>query len=131
MGLPSPRGVLLYGPPGCCKTTLVKAVATSSSATFLSLSGAQLFSPYVGDSEKLITEVFSVNCYMTFILVCILLNLNSVYRVIFALCNFRPSTFANSFRPIMNSPPTQLCLKKDDVRHWNLPSLKFASGQQG
>ncbi|XP_061173883.1 ATPase family gene 2 protein homolog B-like isoform X2 [Saccostrea echinata] len=58
MGLPSPRGVLLYGPPGCCKTTLVKAVATSSNATFLSISGAQLFSPYVGDSEKLISEVF-------------------------------------------------------------------------
>ncbi|XP_062621901.1 ATPase family gene 2 protein homolog B-like [Saccostrea cucullata] len=58
MGLPSPRGVLLYGPPGCCKTTLVKAVATSSNATFLSISGAQLFSPFVGDSEKLISEVF-------------------------------------------------------------------------
>lgn len=116
MGLPSPRGVLLYGPPGCCKTTLVKAVATSSSATFLSLSGAQLFSPYVGDSEKLITEVFSVNCYMTFILVCILLNLNSVYRVIFALCNFRPSTLANNFARLKFTK-VQVCLKRDNLRH--------------
>lgn len=65
MGLPSPRGVLLYGPPGCCKTTLVKAVATSSNATFLSLSGAQLFSPYVGDSEKLISEVITTKMLMT------------------------------------------------------------------
>lgn len=57
MGLPLPKGVLLYGPPGCCKTTLVRAAATSSHATFLSLSGAQLYSPFVGDSERMITEV--------------------------------------------------------------------------
>ncbi|CAC5380822.1 Spermatogenesis-associated protein 5-like protein 1,Cell division cycle protein 48 homolog MJ1156,Cell division control protein 48 homolog B,ATPase family gene 2 protein,ATPase family protein 2 homolog,Proteasome-activating nucleotidase [Mytilus coruscus] len=58
MGLPCPKGVLLYGPPGCCKTTLVRAAATSVNATFISLSGAQLYSPYVGDSERLINEVF-------------------------------------------------------------------------
>ncbi|XP_060579642.1 ATPase family gene 2 protein homolog B-like isoform X2 [Ruditapes philippinarum] len=58
MGLKPPRGVLLYGPPGCCKTTLVRAAATSCHSTFLSISGAQLYSPYVGDSEKLISEVF-------------------------------------------------------------------------
>ncbi|KAJ8303965.1 hypothetical protein KUTeg_017548 [Tegillarca granosa] len=56
MGLPLPKGVLLYGPPGCCKTTLVRAAATSSHATFLSLSGAQLYSPFVGDSERMISE---------------------------------------------------------------------------
>ncbi|XP_060073261.1 ATPase family gene 2 protein homolog B-like isoform X2 [Ylistrum balloti] len=58
MGLPCPKGVLLHGPPGCCKTTLVRAAATSSGATFLSLSGAQLYSPYVGDSERKVTEIF-------------------------------------------------------------------------
>ncbi|XP_052280667.1 ribosome biogenesis protein SPATA5L1-like isoform X2 [Dreissena polymorpha] len=58
MGLSPPRGVLLYGPPGCCKTTLVRAAATSCHVTFLSISGAQLYSPYVGDSERLISEVF-------------------------------------------------------------------------
>ncbi|OWF44006.1 spermatogenesis-associated protein 5-like protein 1 [Mizuhopecten yessoensis] len=58
IGLPCPKGVLLYGPPGCCKTTLVRAAATSSGATFLSLSGAQLYSPYVGDSERKVTEIF-------------------------------------------------------------------------
>ncbi|KAL4228103.1 spermatogenesis-associated protein 5-like protein 1 [Mactra antiquata] len=58
MGLKPPRGVLLYGPPGCCKTTLVRAAATACHCTFLSLSGAQLYSPYVGDSERLISRVF-------------------------------------------------------------------------
>ena len=57
MGLPCPKGVLLYGPPGCCKTTLVRAAATATNATFISLNGAQLYSPYVGDSERLIGEV--------------------------------------------------------------------------
>ncbi|XP_067666570.1 ATPase family gene 2 protein homolog B-like [Haliotis asinina] len=58
MGLPAPQGVLLYGPPGCCKTTLVRAAATATHSAFLSLSGAQLYSPFVGDSERMVTEVF-------------------------------------------------------------------------
>uniref|UniRef100_A0A673I6S8 Spermatogenesis-associated protein 5-like protein 1 n=1 Tax=Sinocyclocheilus rhinocerous TaxID=307959 RepID=A0A673I6S8_9TELE len=57
LGVSRPRGVLLYGPPGCAKTTLVKAAASSSHCTFLSLSGAELFSPYVGDSEKTLAQV--------------------------------------------------------------------------
>ncbi|KAM7151723.1 ATPase family gene 2 protein homolog B isoform 4-T4 [Macrochelys suwanniensis] len=58
MGLSQPKGILLYGPPGCAKTTLVKAVATSCHCSFLSVSGADLFSPYVGDSEKILSQVF-------------------------------------------------------------------------
>ncbi|XP_041848056.1 spermatogenesis-associated protein 5-like protein 1 isoform X2 [Melanotaenia boesemani] len=58
LGLCRPRGVLLYGPPGCAKTTLVKAAATSSHCTFLSVSGADLYSPFVGDSEKALTQLF-------------------------------------------------------------------------
>lgn len=57
MGLSLPKGVLLYGPPGCAKTTLVKAVATSCHCSFFSISGADLFSPYVGDSEKTLAQV--------------------------------------------------------------------------
>nr|XP_033473439.1 spermatogenesis-associated protein 5-like protein 1 [Epinephelus lanceolatus]XP_033473448.1 spermatogenesis-associated protein 5-like protein 1 [Epinephelus lanceolatus] len=58
LGLCRPRGVLLYGPPGCAKTTLVKAAASSSHCAFLSVSGADLYSPYVGDSEKALALLF-------------------------------------------------------------------------
>ncbi|XP_008274290.1 ATPase family gene 2 protein homolog B [Stegastes partitus] len=58
LGLSRPRGVLLYGPPGCAKTTLVKAAAASSHCAFLSVSGAELYSPYVGDSEKALAQLF-------------------------------------------------------------------------
>ncbi|KAM6943561.1 ATPase family gene 2 protein homolog B [Xenentodon cancila] len=58
LGLSRPRGVLLYGPPGCAKTTLVKAAATSSHCAFLSVSGADLYSPFVGDSEKALAQLF-------------------------------------------------------------------------
>ncbi|KAK5605397.1 hypothetical protein CRENBAI_025596 [Crenichthys baileyi] len=58
LGLRRPRGVLLYGPPGCAKTTLVKAAAASSHCAFLSVSGADLYSPYVGDSEKALAQLF-------------------------------------------------------------------------
>lgn len=58
-GIPCPRGVLLYGPPGCCKTTLVKAVAAATNTVFIAVSGAHLYSPYLGHSENLLTELFT------------------------------------------------------------------------
>ncbi|XP_078097265.1 ATPase family gene 2 protein homolog B [Mustelus asterias] len=58
MGVTPICGILLYGPPGCAKTTLVKAAASSCRFSFLSLSGADLFSPFVGDSEKALAQVF-------------------------------------------------------------------------
>ncbi|KAJ2237770.1 hypothetical protein H4R99_000701 [Coemansia sp. RSA 1722] len=58
LGIKPPRGVLLYGPPGCSKTTLVKVIATQTRASFFSLSGASIYSAYVGDSEKHIREIF-------------------------------------------------------------------------
>ena len=51
-------GVLIYGPPGCGKTTLVRAMASMAGATFFSLSAANLFSPYVGESEKALVQAF-------------------------------------------------------------------------
>ncbi|KAJ2681420.1 hypothetical protein H4R19_007344 [Coemansia spiralis] len=58
LGLRAPRGVLLYGPPGCSKTTLIKVVATQTHATFLSINGAALYSPYVGDAERTLRDTF-------------------------------------------------------------------------
>jgi AAA family ATPase len=58
MGIRPPRGVLLYGPPGCSKTLMAKAMATESSMNFISVKGPELFSCYVGDSEKAVAEVF-------------------------------------------------------------------------
>jgi transitional endoplasmic reticulum ATPase len=58
LGLTAPRGILLYGPPGCSKTTLVRAAASSCRATFWAINGAQIYSPYVGDSEKALRTLF-------------------------------------------------------------------------
>ncbi len=60
MGITPPRGILLYGPPGCGKTLLARAVATESKANFISIKGPELLSKYVGESEKAIREVFRI-----------------------------------------------------------------------
>ncbi|MEM2958764.1 MAG: AAA family ATPase, partial [Candidatus Jordarchaeaceae archaeon] len=52
------KGVLLHGPPGCGKTLLAKAVATESQANFISIKGPEVYSKWVGESEKAIREVF-------------------------------------------------------------------------
>jgi transitional endoplasmic reticulum ATPase len=58
MGIKPPRGILLYGPPGCGKTLLARAVATESEANFISIKGPEIFSKWVGESEKAVREVF-------------------------------------------------------------------------
>ena len=50
MGIDPPSGILLYGPPGCGKTLLAKAVATESEANFISIKGPELLSMFVGES---------------------------------------------------------------------------------
>jgi len=59
LGVRWPRGVLLHGPPGCSKTTLARAAATGSRATFLPLSCAQLYSMYVGEGEAALRDAFA------------------------------------------------------------------------
>jgi transitional endoplasmic reticulum ATPase len=58
MGIRPPKGILLYGPPGCGKTLLARAVATESEANFITIKGPEVFSKWVGESEKAIREVF-------------------------------------------------------------------------
>ncbi|GAA0710473.1 AAA family ATPase [Dactylosporangium roseum] len=58
LGVEPPRGVLLYGPPGCGKTFLVKAIAGTGKANVLSVKGAELLSKWVGESERAVRELF-------------------------------------------------------------------------
>ncbi|MFT7806377.1 spermatogenesis-associated protein 5 [Arapaima gigas] len=58
MGIHPPKGVLLYGPPGCSKTMIAKALANESGLNFLAIKGPELFSKYVGESERAVREVF-------------------------------------------------------------------------
>ncbi len=58
VGIRPPKGILLFGPPGCGKTMLARAVATESEANFISIKGPEVFSKWVGESEKAIREVF-------------------------------------------------------------------------
>jgi AAA family ATPase len=58
MNLKPPSGILLYGPPGCSKTMIAKALATESGLNFIAIKGPELFSKYVGDTEKAIREIF-------------------------------------------------------------------------
>lgn len=53
-----PKGILLFGPPGTGKTMLAKAAATQSEANFISIRGPELFSRYVGESERAVRETF-------------------------------------------------------------------------
>ncbi|MEM3829977.1 MAG: CDC48 family AAA ATPase, partial [Conexivisphaerales archaeon] len=57
-GISPPKGVLLFGPPGTGKTLLARAVASETESNFILVKGPEIFSKYVGESEKNIREVF-------------------------------------------------------------------------
>jgi transitional endoplasmic reticulum ATPase len=58
IGIRPMKGILLFGPPGCGKTLLAKAVATESEANFITIKGPEVYSKWVGESEKAIREIF-------------------------------------------------------------------------
>lgn len=58
LGLQLPKGILLYGPPGCAKTTIAKSLANEANMTFIATSGAEVYSPYIGCAEKFIAKLF-------------------------------------------------------------------------
>ncbi|KAK9463286.1 P-loop containing nucleoside triphosphate hydrolase protein [Lipomyces oligophaga] len=58
LGITAPRGVLLYGPPGCSKTLTAKALASEAGLNFLAVKGPEVFNKYVGESERAIREIF-------------------------------------------------------------------------
>ena len=58
LGVDAPRGVLLYGPPGCGKTFLLRALAGTGQLNVLAVKGAELLDKYVGESERAVRELF-------------------------------------------------------------------------
>ncbi|KAI0050523.1 AAA-domain-containing protein [Auriscalpium vulgare] len=59
VGIDASSGVLMWGPPGCGKTLLAKAVANESRANFISVKGPELLNKYVGESERALRQVFT------------------------------------------------------------------------
>lgn len=58
LGIKPPAGILLYGPPGCSKTMLARAMATEAGLNFIAVKGPEVFNKYVGESERQIRTLF-------------------------------------------------------------------------
>ena len=58
IGIDPPRGVLLYGPPGCGKTMLAKAVAHHTTAAFIRVVGSEFVQKYLGEGARMVRDVF-------------------------------------------------------------------------
>lgn len=62
------KGVLFYGPPGCGKTLLAKAIANECQANFISIKGPELLTMWFGESEANVREIFDKVCTCIFVL---------------------------------------------------------------
>ena len=60
VGIEPPKGILLYGPPGCGKTLLAKAVATETNATFIRVVASELVRKYIGEGARIVRELFAL-----------------------------------------------------------------------
>jgi transitional endoplasmic reticulum ATPase len=58
MGIKPPKGALIYGPPGCGKTLLGRALATETGANMILVKGPEILSKWIGESEKAVREIF-------------------------------------------------------------------------
>ena len=58
LGIKPPRGILLYGPPGCGKTFICKALANEAGVNFVAVKGPEILNLYVGESERHVRDVF-------------------------------------------------------------------------
>ncbi|KAI3596744.1 ribosome biogenesis factor recycling aaa family atpase [Moniliophthora roreri] len=58
LGVKPPKGILLYGPPGCSKTVLARACACESGINFMAVKGPELLNKFVGESERAVREIF-------------------------------------------------------------------------
>jgi transitional endoplasmic reticulum ATPase len=58
LGVDAPRGLLLYGPPGCGKTLIARAIAEQTDAFFLTINGPEIIQKHYGESEELLRKVF-------------------------------------------------------------------------
>ena len=58
MGIKPPKGALIYGPPGCGKTLLARALATETGANMILVKGPEILSKWIGESEKAVREIF-------------------------------------------------------------------------
>ncbi|OLS22802.1 MAG: Proteasome-activating nucleotidase [Candidatus Heimdallarchaeota archaeon LC_3] len=58
IGIESPKGVLLYGPPGSGKTLIAKAIASETNASFISVVGSELVQKYIGEGARLVRDLF-------------------------------------------------------------------------
>ncbi|KRY76409.1 Spermatogenesis-associated protein 5 [Trichinella pseudospiralis] len=58
LGAKPAKGILMYGPPGCSKTMIAKALATECTFNFLPIRGPELFNKYVGESERAVRDLF-------------------------------------------------------------------------
>lgn len=59
LGVSPPRGLVMIGPPGCSKTLMARAVASEAKLNFFAVKGPELFSKWVGDSEKAVRSLFA------------------------------------------------------------------------
>lgn len=60
LGIPAPKGVILYGAPGCGKSAVARAVAHHCGCNFIRISGSELVSKYIGEGSRLVRQVFQM-----------------------------------------------------------------------